>query len=140
MRSAGPSWPAAAAHAWKPLRGAGAFTEPAPVKVAPTRRRVWSVSDDSQVLRIVLAGEIDTSSERDLRAAELIRFAGPRVIVLDLGDVTFIDSAGLGLLLKLQRRVAELHRTLTLENVPPLIRSTLSYAGLDTVFTITDRD
>ncbi len=51
-------------------------------------------SDEPGVLRV--AGELDCSSAPDLLAAAIAR---PPIGVLDLGDVTFLDMAGLSALL-----------------------------------------
>ena len=67
-----------------------------------------------------LRGEIDTANAADIHA-ELIEavIAGAGDVVLDLGDVTFIDSSGLGLLVEVAAEVHELGGHLTLVAGPP---------------------
>ena len=67
-----------------------------------------------------LRGEIDTANAAGIHA-ELIEavIAGEGDVVLDLGDVTFIDSSGLGLLVEVAAEVHEMGGHLTLVAGPP---------------------
>jgi anti-anti-sigma factor len=78
--------------------------------------------------------DIDTAPR--LRAA-LGRAAGRGVpVVVDLGGVTFMDSAGFGLLAAAQRQVAAAGTTMRLTRVPSRVVGLLRLLGLDTVLTI----
>jgi anti-sigma B factor antagonist len=60
--------------------------------------------------------------------------ADPRV--LDFSKLNYISSAGLGVLLKTQKRLAASGRGLTLVNVSKHIYDVFNYSGLDQIFEI----
>jgi anti-sigma B factor antagonist len=88
------------------------------------------------VLRVV--GEVDVASSPTLRAriAELLDDGADR-IVLDLGDMSFIDSSGLGVLVGALKRVRELDRKdLVLRGLQGPPRRVFEITGLTELFTI----
>ncbi len=80
---------------------------------------------------MTLAGEIDMSTVGRLSTVvgELLNPAPPRV-VLDLADVTFCDSQGLGTLVVLSRKVALAQSVLVLINVGDFLLRVLDITGL----------
>ena len=50
---------------------------------------------------------------------------------MDLGDVTFMDSSGIAVLLRAHRRVGLLGGTMTVQHVPDQAGKVLRAAGLD---------
>jgi len=85
--------------------------------------------------RVVAGGETD--SLRDHVAGVLQEH---RDIVLHLGDVTFIDSSGLGTLVRLLSSTRRVHGDLKLCNVPANIREVLRMTNLSTLFAIHDSE
>jgi anti-anti-sigma factor len=85
----------------------------------------------------VLSGEMDDLSEPafPLRLSELIG-QSHRFIVLDLSNVTFCDSAGLGILFGARRQAEKSEAALALACVPPLVRRILQMTGADQVLRI----
>lgn len=82
---------------------------------------------------IVLEGRLDAAQcERALRYLDAV--AEPHV--LDLAGLQYISSAGLGVLLKTQKRVMAQGRGLRLVNVGPHIHDIFRYAGFDRIFEI----
>ena len=64
-----------------------------------------SVSSAGPVTTARLTGEIDTYSVPDVRAAfERLPIAADGTVVVDLREVTFLDSAGLGAIIGLYHR------------------------------------
>jgi anti-sigma B factor antagonist len=53
---------------------------------------------------VVASGEIDLWSAPEVRAAMVAPEGGDRDVVLDLREVTFMDSSGLGLIVEEQQR------------------------------------
>jgi anti-sigma B factor antagonist len=53
---------------------------------------------------VVASGEIDLWSAPEVRAAMVANEARERRVVLDLREVTFMDSSGLGLIVEQQQR------------------------------------
>ncbi len=56
--------------------------------------------------------------------------------VVDFGELRYISSAGLGLLLATQRRLVDRGHSLTLLNLSPHINEIFRIAGFDHVFSI----
>ena len=59
-------------------------------------------------------------------------------LTLDLADVGFIDSTGLGMLVAIRNQCLERNIALLLQRPSPTVRRLLQISTLDTVFTITD--
>jgi anti-sigma B factor antagonist len=84
-------------------------------------------------------GDVDAYTAPELRAE--LREAtdgGVRVVVVDLADVTFIDSAGLGALVGAHRRMLESDGHLRIVRPPPLVSRAFELTGLDEVFELYD--
>ena len=82
-----------------------------------------------------VAGDVDLASAPELRARlkDLID-PGPTFVVLDLSELVFIDSTGLGVLVGVHRRVKEAGGEVRLASAGPRIMRVLSVTGLDRVF------
>lgn len=93
---------------------------------------------DAGEWRLRVEGEVDVASSPTLRAriADLIDEGADR-IVLDLDDMTFIDSSGLGVLVGALKRVSELDRKdLVLRGLQGPPRRVFEITGLTELFTI----
>jgi anti-anti-sigma factor len=97
-----------------------------------------AVREDGEVLLARLSGEIDLSNSRDLE--RMIEDAVPNTalgLVLDLSDLTYVDSAGIRLLLTLASRLQWRGQRLAL--VAPddsRIRRVLSLAGAEVTLVV----
>ena len=60
----------------------------------------------------------------------------PRVLVLDLAGVTFMDSSGIALILRAQQRMRLLDGSVVVRSVPPQARRVLDAAGISRLVTI----
>jgi anti-anti-sigma factor len=60
----------------------------------------------------------------------------PRCVILELRDLTFISSAGIGALLKLHRRVQEYGGKVCVSDLRPEVRSVFELARLDKIFPV----
>ncbi|MFE2925226.1 STAS domain-containing protein [Streptomyces goshikiensis] len=91
-----------------------------------------TVARDARGLRVSLAGELDLYTARQVgpRLRELARF-GHRDIVLDLCGLSFCDSAGIDLLIRLQRRCRAEGTRLLLCDVPPLVVKSMRVLAAD---------
>jgi anti-sigma B factor antagonist len=82
---------------------------------------------------VAMTGRLDAS-----RCDQALKFldgvAEPRVI--DLGGLEYISSAGLGVLLKTQKRAMAAGRGLKLVNVNRHIQDIFRYAGFDRIFEV----
>ena len=82
-------------------------------------------------------GEIDVASAPDFQGSlsELIG-RGAEVVVVDLSEVSFVDSTGLGVLVGAETQVRQAGKSLRLVVTQPQIMKLLELTGLDEVFTI----
>jgi anti-sigma B factor antagonist len=80
-----------------------------------------------------LRGRFDASQ---LKAAEEIFGRVTGSCVLDFSELSYISSAGLGLLFATQRRLVDAGMGLRLVNLNPHIREIFQIAGFDRIFDI----
>jgi anti-sigma B factor antagonist len=92
----------------------------------------FSIERKADGALIRLAGELDLSCE-DPMHAEVARVTEscPRAVVIDLGDVTFIDSPGLRMLLDLASTSRRDDFELTLIGADRQVRRSIRITGLD---------
>ena len=85
---------------------------------------------------VPLSGDIDLATAPALRARLTDLLDGGCSLVLDLRELRFIDSTGLGVLVGALRRVRADGRELRLAGPPPGVHRVFSVTGLDHVFRI----
>lgn len=101
----------------------------------------YSVARDGDEATFLAAGEIDLASSPDLRRElQALLDDGVRRIVLDLGDVTFIDSSGLGVLVGVLKRTNEAGNegALEIRGLTGPVRKVFEITGLHDIFVIAD--
>jgi anti-anti-sigma factor len=85
---------------------------------------------------LAVSGDLDISGVEDfLSHASRLLDLDTHVIDVDLGGVTFVDSSGLGALVRLQKRANADGRQLRLANVPRPVTRVLELTGLTDLFT-----
>jgi anti-sigma B factor antagonist len=91
-------------------------------------------ADEITVVRI--SGELDLATTPRLRQLAMTELTSPSctTLVLDLADLTFLDSTGLGCWVELRNEARASGRALRLERVPDGARKTLTIGGLAPVF------
>jgi anti-sigma B factor antagonist len=82
---------------------------------------------------ILLSGRFDASQAAK---AETFMAAVTESRIIDLGDLQYISSLGLGVLLATQKRLMGRGHTLKLVNVKGHVREVFHYAGFDAIFAI----
>jgi anti-sigma B factor antagonist len=89
---------------------------------------------DGATVVIALKGELDAATTPQLKRtiAEVVS-RGHNRLVLDLAQLEFLDSTGIGAFVGAQARVREGNGTLHLRAVPERVRSVLRVVGLDSV-------
>ncbi|CAB1128687.1 anti-sigma F factor antagonist (spoIIAA-2); anti sigma b factor antagonist RsbV [Candidatus Hydrogenisulfobacillus filiaventi] len=87
---------------------------------------------------VALKGELDLTTAGPLREAldQLLDRHPGRDLVLDLAEVPFVDSSGLGVILGRYRRVRQEGRQLAIVNPRPHVRAVFDMAGMDTLMSI----
>ncbi|MDP1820478.1 MAG: STAS domain-containing protein [Acidimicrobiales bacterium] len=94
------------------------------------------VRPEQSSVTLFLSGELDLASAGSLRACFEGLDARFRSIVVDLSDLTFLDSTGLGLLVQAQQRFGPEFRELALRNPLGNVRHVLAISGVDQVVPI----
>lgn len=94
----------------------------------------------NQVL-IELEGSLDIYTSLDLKAAleEHVKGNGPDVVI-DLEKLTYIDSSGIGILIKALNFVQGLNGKLCVANLKPVIEKVFKVSGLTSYFEILTND
>jgi anti-anti-sigma factor len=93
-------------------------------------------------VRVAVVGEIDLATAPVLRDRLLtvLREQTPAVLVVDLAGVTFLDCAGLGVLVDASNAAVHAGRRMRVSHPQPTVRRILDMAGLLGVLTApTDR-
>lgn len=88
------------------------------------------------ILRIILTGSLGFSENPQFRAMVDGLVEGDQPVVLDLGAVDRVDSAGLGLLLVARERATRLGRRLTLAHAGGQVARMLELAKFTDLFAI----
>jgi anti-sigma B factor antagonist len=86
---------------------------------------------------VVVSGEVDIASVDELLREAYACLDGPAdVCEIDLGAVTFIDSSGLGALVRIRNVAHERGKEVVLVNVPDPVGRLFAVTGLAEVFGI----
>ena len=89
-----------------------------------------SIDDDDVPAFIQVEGELDSTTAAQLRE-QLAGAVGYEATVIDLRDVAFVDSAGLGALVGGVRRIREAGRSVAICCTRPSVRRLLGMTGFD---------
>lgn len=83
--------------------------------------------------RVAMSGRLDASQAATAQSA-LDRLNGE--VVLDCAALDYLSSAGLGVLLKTQKRLTTAGGRMRLVGVSPHLRDIFTYSGFDQIFDI----
>ena len=90
---------------------------------------------EQRTLTARLSGELDHHRAREVME-ELERQIGaalPRLLVLDLGELSFTDSSGIAVLIRAQRQMQRLGGELRVKRVPEQAGKVFRAAGLERI-------
>jgi anti-anti-sigma factor len=94
------------------------------------RQATVDVQEESDWCLLVLSGEFDLVTAEILEETlERVTGASPGVVVLDMAQVSFIDSSGLKPLIRAHARGT----TLRVRSASPTVQAVISLTGLDKV-------
>jgi anti-sigma B factor antagonist len=95
----------------------------------------------NDAVSLAVGGDVDLAAVPGLAARldQAISTNGHKVVV-DLGDVTFMDCAGLTLLIAARRRLAIDERRLVLARPSPCVRRLFDLAGVNLLVDVDDDD
>lgn len=97
---------------------------------------VSSITEQSGRVVVALTGEIDMENAPQVRRALLDNMKQKRDILVDLSQVTYIDSSGIASLIEGLQAARKQKNDLALVSVSQRARRVLELARLDKVFTI----
>lgn len=94
-----------------------------------------------KVMTAYLSGDIDhhTAAEIRLKIDETVIERSPDKLILDYGEVSFMDSSGIGLIMGRHRLMKEHGKTIEIANVPPSIYKVVKLAGIEKLGKVTVR-
>ncbi|WP_205699339.1 STAS domain-containing protein [Conexibacter sp. SYSU D00693] len=88
------------------------------------------IRDDGRSRLVVPHGDVDIATAPELAGAVLRAAGEVPAVVLDLRDVRFIDSSGIGAVLDCRRRLAERGTELTMVRGPRAVQSAFELCGV----------
>ena len=96
--------------------------------------RLTSYVQDRQIT-LMLRGEIDHHGAKEIMAANSDKVDQnlPLYCILDFGEVRFMDSSGIAVVLHTLRRMNSLGGKLVLQNIPPQPYKVLCTAGIQRI-------
>ncbi len=95
-------------------------------------------SPERSEVRAEVSGELDHCRAADLRAAidlEIMKRV-PRTLVLDLSQLAFMDSSGIGLIIGRYKLMSELGGRVVVEGASPATAKLLRLAGIFRICTV----
>ena len=98
------------------------------------------ILQSNNTITAVLSGEIDHHTSSSLRS-ELdseIRKVHPDKLFIDFGNVTFMDSSGIGFIMGRYKLLSGLGGTITIKNTPSHLKRVMRLAGLMDIITFDD--
>lgn len=116
------------------VAGVSAGGPPGEPELPERLERLDSVEDGSVV---ALAGDLDIVTSEDVkrRLAALLE-DGNRKITVDMGEVDFIDSSGLGALVAVHQLASSKGSHLVVRSVPSRVQNLLRLTRLDRLLTV----
>jgi anti-sigma B factor antagonist len=103
------------------------------------RFSVRSSSPDAGQCVIRIAGEVDLEHSAELAALgrdALGTDAGLHTLVIDLADVTFMDSTGVGALIEIHAAAMAADVQVCIRHAPPVVTKILQITGLAAMFRV----
>ena len=95
----------------------------------------------SEVATAYLSGELDHHTAKEMREAidSALNQYSPKLLIMDFGDVSFMDSSGIGLVMGRYRQMQLLGGELHVVNTSKRIYQLMKLAGLEKLSVLKDR-
>ena len=90
----------------------------------------------TNTLKIIISGRFDFGIHQEFRKASEQASSGVNTVVMDMGNVDYLDSSALGMLLVLRDKVGENKSSVRIKNPKPEVRKILEIANFDKLFTL----
>jgi anti-sigma B factor antagonist len=94
---------------------------------------------DGNAVIVAVRGEIDLHNSPGLRSdlLEILGQSVPQKMVLNLGEVPYMDSSAIAVLVEALQKVRKAGGKICLTNLQPRVKGLLEIARLDTIFVVT---
>lgn len=104
---------------------------------APQRQLDLTSRREGDDVHVRVAGEVDLHTSPVLRERLLALLDhGPQRVIVDLSEVAYVDSSGVGTLVELKRRLDRSGGRVVLVGMQPRVRSVFEITRLDRFFTV----
>ena len=91
---------------------------------------------DGNALTLVLEGRLDTMTAPQLEAALQEALPGVEELTFDFEKLEYISSAGLRLLVSLQKKAAASGKTMVIRNPNAVVKEVFRVSGFNKTFTV----
>ena len=109
--------------------------------MARKNESVLNVRHEGNAVVVDLTGDVDLLHNKQIHHALVAVCEGkPERLLVNLGDVTYIDSSGVGALVEAYRKVKDRGGRLILFGMSPRVRSVFEVTKLDKFFEIVDTE
>ena len=99
----------------------------------------FRATKEGDTVVIAVEGQLVAANRQQLREAVVSEIErGARAFVIDFSDTGYVDSAGLGALVSLSKRIRESSGSLRLTNLNEDLRTLFELTRLDTLFALDD--
>ncbi|MBR5773950.1 MAG: anti-sigma factor antagonist [Clostridia bacterium] len=101
-----------------------------------------NLEGSNEILIAYLTGELDHHCAGAIRQKidSAVNELKPALLVLDFGDISFMDSSGIGLIMGRYKLISSLGGTLHVVNVTEQAHRVMTLAGLESLATITEAE
>jgi anti-sigma B factor antagonist len=107
------------------------------LEAVPAHVNGWiEVSEQGATLVLRIGGELDAASCKAIEPTMTAAIASAGAVIVDLGDLTFCDSSGVGLLIGSHTKAVAGGTALAIRNVRPPVRRIFEITNLDDVITL----
>jgi len=90
----------------------------------------------TNTLEIKISGRFDFGIHQEFRKATEQVSSGVNTVVVNMGNVDYLDSSALGMLLVLRDKVGESKSAVQIKNAKPEVKKILEIANFDKLFTL----
>jgi anti-sigma B factor antagonist len=101
-------------------------------------RALFRIDTATGCVLVSAGGEIDMDTSTGLQDALTAAFESSPCLIVDLTQVTFLDSTALGVLLAARRRAEQAGGSMALVRPPKIVRKILAGTHLQRVFAVFD--
>ena len=99
------------------------------------------LTQDKNALTFYIHGDIDHHGARGMMLTldREVSARDPSEVTVDMGEVSFMDSSGIAVLLRCWRRLEETGGKMRVRNIPPQAKKVFTAAGLNKIIPMDDK-